>query len=50
MELIPDANNETQNEGVSCAYCHRITDTLPGKAMNKNVISPDMRKYFANTQ
>lgn len=46
--IIPDPNNETQNEAVSCAYCHRITDTLPGKAMRKNVISPDMRKYFAN--
>ncbi len=46
--VIPDPNNETQNEAIACAYCHRITDTLPGKVMNKNVISPDMRKYFAN--
>ncbi|WP_415250709.1 multiheme c-type cytochrome [Sulfurimonas sp.] len=48
--VIPDATNETQNEGVSCAYCHRITDTKPGKAMNSNVISKDMRKYFANLE
>ncbi len=48
--VIPDANNETQNEAVACAYCHRITDTLPGKAMNKNVISKDVRKYIANLE
>jgi hypothetical protein len=48
--ILPDANNETQNEGVACAYCHRITDTLSGKIMNKNVISPDVKKYFANSK
>jgi len=46
--IFPDANNETQNEAVACAYCHRITDVKAGKAMNSNVVSKDMRKYFAN--
>lgn len=46
--VIPDINNETQNEAVACAYCHRISDTLPGKAMNKNVISKEPKKYFGN--
>lgn len=45
--VIPDPHNETQNEAVACAYCHRITDIKPGKAMHENVVSPDMRKYFA---
>ena len=48
--VLPDPHNETQNEAVACAYCHRITDIKPGKAMNSNVVSPDMRKYFANLE
>ena len=48
--VIPDPDNETQNEAVACAYCHRITDVKPGKAMNENVVSKDMRKYFANLE
>ena len=43
--VIPDANNETQNEGVACAYCHRIEDVAEGVAMNKNIVSKNERVY-----
>jgi nitrate reductase cytochrome c-type subunit len=46
--VVPDAHNETQNEAVACAYCHRIEDTKPGKAFNKNIISKEERVYFSN--
>ncbi|MDQ7062118.1 MAG: multiheme c-type cytochrome [Sulfurimonas sp.] len=47
--VIPDPHNETQNEAIACAYCHRITDIMPGKAMDTNVISKDMRTYFTRS-
>jgi len=46
--VIPDPKNETQNEAVACAYCHRIQDTTMGKAMGKNIVSKDERVYFTN--
>jgi len=46
--VIPDIKNETQNESVACAYCHRIVDVKSGKAMSQNVISKEPKKYFAN--
>ena len=48
--VIPDPKNETQNEAVACAYCHRIEDVKPGKAMNKNIISKDPLNYFSNKE
>ena len=46
--VIPDADNETQNEAVACAYCHRIEDTVHGKAFHKNVVSKEGKVYFSN--
>ena len=46
--VIPNPKNETQNEAVACAYCHRIEDVKPGKAMSKNIISKDPLSYFSN--
>ncbi len=44
--VTPDADNETQNEAVACAYCHRIEDIKHGVAMNKNVISLKEKVYM----
>lgn len=44
--VTPDINNETQNEAIACAYCHRIEDTVSGKAMSKNIISKEGKVYF----
>lgn len=46
--VVPDADNETQNEAVACAYCHRIEDTAPGKAFSKNIVSKEGKVYFSN--
>jgi len=46
--VIPDVKNDTQNEAVACAFCHRIVDIQGGAAMNKNIVSKEERKYFAN--
>ena len=48
--IIPDASNETQNEAIACAYCHRISDTLDGKAMSKNIISKEKKVYFTSVK
>ncbi len=50
VEYLPDKNNPTQNEGISCAYCHRIKDIKHGKMMNTNIVSKESRKYFGNLQ
>lgn len=46
--VTPDVDNETQNEAIACAYCHRIEDTVPGKAFSKNVVSKAGKVYFSN--
>jgi len=44
--VTPDADNETQNEAVSCAYCHRIEDIKHGVAMNQNLVSLKEKVYM----
>ncbi|CAA6828220.1 MAG: Unknown protein [uncultured Sulfurovum sp.] len=46
--VTPDPDNETQNEAVSCAYCHRIEDVKHGVAMNKNMVSLKDKVYFTS--
>ena len=47
---LPDKNNPTQNDGISCAYCHRIESIKHGKMLNTNIISKEPKKYFGNLQ
>ncbi len=44
---LPDANNTTHNEAISCAYCHRIESVKHGIMANKNIISSEKKEYFA---
>lgn len=44
-----DAKNETHNEAVSCAYCHRIESIERHKMHNTNIISKDEKKYIATS-
>jgi len=46
VAYLPNINNPTQNEGVSCAYCHRIESIKHAKNMNSNIISKEPKKYF----
>ena len=43
---MPDANNATHQEAISCAYCHRIESIELHKKSNVNVISKEEKKYF----
>lgn len=44
---FPDARNETHQEGISCAYCHRIQSVKINKKSNINIISKKEKKYFS---
>ncbi len=46
--VVPDANNSTQREGISCAYCHRIESIKHDWMMNVNVVSKEERSYFGS--
>lgn len=43
---VPDINNPTHMQGVSCAYCHRIESIKPGDMANINVINKEEKDYF----
>ena len=47
-DVIPDAKNETQNEAIACAFCHRIEDVTAGIPMNKNIVSKEDKVYFTS--
>lgn len=49
-KALPDANNETHQEAISCAYCHRIKDIAIHKRHNTNIISKKEKLYFATKQ
>jgi len=46
--VVPDANNSTQSEGISCAYCHRIESIKHDWMMNVNVVSQEEKSYFGS--
>ncbi len=46
QKALPDATNETHDQGISCAYCHRIESIKLHKKSNINVISKEDKKYF----
>ncbi len=43
---LPDINNATQNEGVSCASCHRIKSIEKHRHANRNIYSEDLHTYY----
>ncbi len=43
---LPDLNNTSHNEAISCAYCHRIESVEHGMMTNKNIISSEPKDYF----
>ena len=46
QKALPNPENATQQEGISCAYCHRIESIELHKKSNINVISKEEKKYF----
>ncbi len=45
-KAMPDMNNSTHNEAISCAYCHRIQSIEIHKQSNTNIISKNEKEYF----
>ncbi len=45
-KALPDPNNTTHQEGISCAYCHRIKDIKLHKKHNTNIISTQQKAYY----
>ena len=46
QKALPLLENKTHQEGISCAYCHRIKDIELHKKHNTNIISTTPKAYF----
>ena len=49
-KALPDVKNETHQEAVSCAYCHRIESIEKHEQSNTNIISKDKKSYYGSTR
>jgi len=49
-KVLPLADNSSQQEGISCAYCHRIKDIEIHKKHNTNIINPQEKNYFGTRE
>lgn len=47
-KALPDANNPTHQEAISCAYCHRIQSIQKHKKSNTNIISKNKQEYYGS--
>ncbi len=47
--VVPDVNNTTHTDGISCAYCHRIKSISLGAKRNKNILSADPKSFFGDS-
>ena len=45
-KALPQVDNQTQQDGISCAYCHRIESIQLHKKSNTNIISKKEKEYF----
>ena len=50
QKAIPQADNATHQEGISCAYCHRIESIELAKKSNINIMSELPKKYFGTLE
>jgi hypothetical protein len=46
QKALPNPENATHQEGISCAYCHRIESIELHAKSNTNIISKEEKKYF----
>jgi hypothetical protein len=49
-KTLLEAENTTQQDGISCAYCHRIQDIQKHKKHNTNIINPEQKAYYGTRQ
>ncbi len=45
-QAMPDENNFTQNEAVSCAVCHKIASIEKHRQANRNIYSNKKEEYY----
>ncbi|MBL4730607.1 MAG: hypothetical protein JKY28_04475 [Sulfurimonas sp.] len=50
IQSMPDMNDPTHLQAISCAYCHRIESIELGSKSNKNIINKKEKNYFATIQ
>jgi len=48
QKAMPDMNNKTHQEAISCAYCHRIQTIKKGQKSNTNIINKQEKAYYGN--
>ena len=46
LKQFPNKNNASQNEGVSCAVCHRIESIEQHRTANRNIYIEDTHTYY----
>ncbi|MEA1892318.1 MAG: multiheme c-type cytochrome [Campylobacterota bacterium] len=46
QKALPDANNQTHQAGIACAYCHRIKNIELHKKTNTNIMTNTQNNYF----
>lgn len=46
-KAMPEADNETHQDGVGCAYCHRIKSIEIHKNSNTNIMTNTPKNYYA---
>ncbi len=47
-KAMPEAENETHQTGISCAYCHRIKSIELHEKSNTNIMTKTPKNYFGN--
>ncbi len=50
QKAMPDVNNPTHQEAISCAYCHRIEAIEKHPQSNTNIINKTPNSYYGNSQ
>jgi hypothetical protein len=48
QKAMPEVTNETHQEAVSCAYCHRIENIQQHKQSNTNIMSKTPKEYYGS--
>jgi hypothetical protein len=49
-KAMPDVNNATHQEAISCAYCHRIEGIEKHAKSNTNIINKTPKSYFGTSK
>lgn len=47
-KALPDVNNKTHQESVSCAYCHSIQSIEKHKQSNTNIMNKTLKSYYSS--